>query len=99
MTTQSARPNADGKSDPVVTGKVAPIASALADAPFEVGEFESGGLRLYYEIHGHGPRVLVYMHGILLDANLNRRLATDLAAKGNTVILLDLPGHGLSDKP
>ena len=36
---------------------------------------------------------------ILLDANLNRRLATDLAAKGNRVILLDLPGHGLSDKP
>jgi pimeloyl-ACP methyl ester carboxylesterase len=68
-------------------------------APFEVGEFESGGLRLYYEIHGHGPRILVYIHGILLDANLNRRLAVDLAAKGNRVILLDLPGHGLSDKP
>jgi pimeloyl-ACP methyl ester carboxylesterase len=68
-------------------------------APFEVGEFESGGLRLYYEIHGHGPRVLVYIHGILLDANLNRRLAVDLAAKGNRVMLLDLPGHGLSDKP
>jgi pimeloyl-ACP methyl ester carboxylesterase len=67
--------------------------------PFEVGEFESSGQRLYYEIHGHGPRVLVYLHGILLDANLNRRLATDLAGKGNRVILLDLPGHGLSDKP
>ena len=67
--------------------------------PFEVGMFESGGVRLYYEIHGHGPRVLVYMHGILMDSNMNRRLATDLAAKGNRVILLDLPGHGLSEKP
>jgi pimeloyl-ACP methyl ester carboxylesterase len=99
MTTQSAKPNADGKSDLTVTPTVAPISSAPVAAPYEVGEFESGGQRLYYEIHGHGPRVLVYLHGILLDANLNRRLATDLAAKGNRVILLDLPGHGLSDKP
>jgi len=68
-------------------------------APFEVGRFENGGVTMYYEIHGSGPRVFVFMHGILLDANLNRRLATDLAAAGNRVILLDLPGHGLSDKP
>ncbi len=68
-------------------------------APFEVGMFESRGVRLYYEIHGQGPKVLVFMHGILLDANMNRRLAADLAALGNRVILLDLPGHGLSEKP
>ena len=30
---------------------------------------------------------------------MNRRLASDLAAKGNRVILLDLPGHGLSARP
>jgi len=60
---------------------------------------ESDGLQLYYEIHGHGPRVMVFMHGILMDSNMNRRLATDLAAQGFKVILLDLPGHGLSDKP
>jgi pimeloyl-ACP methyl ester carboxylesterase len=61
--------------------------------------FESGGIRLYYEVHGHGPRVLVFMHGILMDSNMNRRLADDLAARGFRVVLLDLPGHGLSDKP
>jgi pimeloyl-ACP methyl ester carboxylesterase len=61
--------------------------------------FDSDGLQLYYEIHGHGPRVLVFMHGILMDSNMNRRLATDLAATGHRVILLDLPGHGLSEKP
>ena len=61
--------------------------------------FDSEGLQLYYEVHGQGPRVLVFIHGILLDANLNRRLATDLAALGNRVILIDMPGHGLSDKP
>ncbi len=67
--------------------------------PYEVGMFESGGVRLSYEVHGHGPRVLVFMHGILLDANINRRLAEDLAELGNRVVLLDLPGHGLSEKP
>lgn len=61
--------------------------------------FESDGIQLYYEIHGHGPRVLVFMHGILMDSHMNRRLAADLAATGNRVILLDLPGHGRSEKP
>jgi pimeloyl-ACP methyl ester carboxylesterase len=73
--------------------------SSAATPPYEVGVFDSDGLQLYYEIHGHGPRVLVFMHGILMDSNMNRRLANDLAAKGNRVILFDLPGHGLSDKP
>jgi pimeloyl-ACP methyl ester carboxylesterase len=67
--------------------------------PYEVGMFDSAGLQLYYEIHGHGPRVLVFMHGILMDSNMNRKLANDLAARGNRVVLLDLPGHGLSEKP
>jgi pimeloyl-ACP methyl ester carboxylesterase len=68
-------------------------------APYEVGQFVHDNLELYYEIHGSGPRVLVFLHGILMDANMNRRLASDLAAKGNRVILLDLPGHGLSARP
>jgi pimeloyl-ACP methyl ester carboxylesterase len=67
--------------------------------PYEVGMFDSGGVRLYYEIHGHGPRVLLFMHGILMDSNMNRRLAVDLAAQGHRVVLIDLPGHGMSDKP
>ena len=60
---------------------------------------DSQGLQLYYEIHGNGPRTLVFLHAILMDSDMNRRLATDLAAAGNRVILLDLPGHGRSDKP
>ena len=39
------------------------------------------------------------MHGLLLDANLSRKLARSLAARGNRVVLLDLLGHGRSDKP
>jgi pimeloyl-ACP methyl ester carboxylesterase len=58
-----------------------------------------GQYRLSYETYGSGDRVLVWMHGLLLDANLSRGLARRLAAKGNRVVLLDLLGHGQSDKP
>jgi pimeloyl-ACP methyl ester carboxylesterase len=67
--------------------------------PYEVGMYDSYGVQLYYEIHGHGPKVLVFMHGILMDSKMNRRLAADLAALGHRVVLLDLPGHGMSEKP
>jgi pimeloyl-ACP methyl ester carboxylesterase len=58
-----------------------------------------GQYRLSYETYGLGDRVLVWLHGLLLDANLSRGLARRLAAKGNRVVLLDLLGHGRSDKP
>ncbi|MHB8440146.1 MAG: alpha/beta fold hydrolase, partial [Acidimicrobiales bacterium] len=67
--------------------------------PYKAGEFTSQGIRLYYEEHGSGERVVVLLHGILLDAQMNRRLAADLADAGFRVLLLDLPGHGASDKP
>ena len=57
------------------------------------------GVRLAYETWGDGPRVTVLVHGLLLDAGINRGLARRLAAKGHRVHLLDLPGHGASDKP
>jgi pimeloyl-ACP methyl ester carboxylesterase len=72
---------------------------ASTSAPYEVGSFDSFGVHLYYEIHGAGPRTLVFMHGILMDSNMNRQLAIDLAEAGSRVILLDLPGHGRSEKP
>ncbi len=74
-------------------------APRAAPVPFAVGTFESDGVELYYEIHGQGPRVFVFMHGILMDSDMNRRLAADLAVLGNRVVLLDLPGHGHSEKP
>jgi pimeloyl-ACP methyl ester carboxylesterase len=58
-----------------------------------------GQYRLSYETYGSGDRVLVWIHGLLLDANLSRGLARRLAAQGNRVVLLDLLGHGRSDKP
>ena len=58
-----------------------------------------GQYQLNYEVYGSGDRTLVWLHGILLDANLSRGLARALAARGNRVVLLDLLGHGRSDKP
>jgi pimeloyl-ACP methyl ester carboxylesterase len=67
--------------------------------PFAPGSFDHEGTKLYYEVHGTGPRTLVFLHGVLLDARMNRRLAGDLAERGYRVVLLDLPGHGRSEKP
>ena len=58
-----------------------------------------GQYQLGYEVYGSGDRVIVWLHGLLLDANLSRGLARTLAAQGNRVVLLDLLGHGRSDKP
>lgn len=91
---------------PVPRAAVLDILRPLHDAtrlvdrrPFDEDWFEHDGLRLHYETHGRGDRVLVYLHGLLLDGQMNRRLAADLADRGHRVVLLDLPGHGRSDHP
>jgi pimeloyl-ACP methyl ester carboxylesterase len=58
-----------------------------------------GQYRLNYEIYGSGDRVLVWLNPILFDSKLSRGLARALAARDNRVVLLDLLGHGQSDKP
>lgn len=65
----------------------------------EQGTFQHEGYRLAYELHGpeNGTPVLL-LHGILLDAAINRDLAGAMAEAGYRVILLDLLGHGRSDK-
>lgn len=65
----------------------------------EMGHFKHEGYTLAYEQHGpkNGAPVLL-MHGILLDAAVNRDLAGPLVDAGCRVILLDLLGHGRSDK-
>ncbi|MGH3441094.1 MAG: alpha/beta fold hydrolase [Nitriliruptorales bacterium] len=64
-----------------------------------VETFSYRGHQLAFEVHGEGPRVLVYTHGLLLDSGMNRALAQALAAHGHRVVLLDLLGHGASDRP
>jgi pimeloyl-ACP methyl ester carboxylesterase len=63
------------------------------------GSFTWNGRRLVYETYGEGDRLVVLLHGLLMDARLNRGVAQALAARGHRVVLLDLLGHGRSDKP
>jgi pimeloyl-ACP methyl ester carboxylesterase len=63
------------------------------------GSFTWNGRRLAYETYGGGDRLVVLLHGLLMDARLNRGVARALAARGHRVVLLDLLGHGRSDKP
>ncbi|HUR40216.1 MAG TPA: acyl-CoA-binding protein [Verrucomicrobiae bacterium] len=65
----------------------------------EQGTFRHEGYTLAYEQHGSEDGVpILLMHGILLDAAVNRDLASPLADAGFRVILLDLLGHGRSDR-
>ena len=68
-------------------------------ATFQTHHFRHRGHHLVYDEYGSGPEVVVYLHALLLDSEMNRDLASALAASGHRVILLDLLGHGRSDKP
>ncbi len=65
----------------------------------EKGRFRFGRYELAYEIHGDSGVPCVLMHGLLLDSLVNRDLAARFVTQGYRVILLDLLGHGESDKP
>jgi pimeloyl-ACP methyl ester carboxylesterase len=71
-----------------------PVAAKRVEHTLTVGQY-----RLHYEVYGSGDRVLVWLNPILFDSKLSRGLAQALAARGNRVVLLDLLGHGQSDKP
>ena len=65
----------------------------------EQGTFKHEGFTLAYEIHGPGDgKPVLLLHGILLDATVNRDVALPMAEAGFRVILLDLLGHGRSDR-
>jgi pimeloyl-ACP methyl ester carboxylesterase len=66
---------------------------------YRTASFGHRGRVLVYDSYGDGDCLLVYTHGLLLDAELNRGIAGALAARGYRVVLLDLLGHGRSDKP
>ena len=57
-----------------------------------------GQYQLGYEVYGSGDRVLVWLHGLLLDASLDRPLAKALARPGQPVGLdySICPGLGLA---
>ena len=86
---------------------MSPPATQAGAAAFRTDSFEHRGHRLVYDVYGadeggglaDGGRVIVYLHGLLLDSELNRGIAQALADSGSSVVLLDLLGHGRSDRP
>jgi pimeloyl-ACP methyl ester carboxylesterase len=68
-----------------------------------VPNFHYDGFKIAFEQRGRRQgaieRPMVLIHGLLLPRKHHYPLADALAARGNRVILIDLLGHGESDKP
>jgi pimeloyl-ACP methyl ester carboxylesterase len=64
-----------------------------------MGEFRFEGHKITYDEYGEGDRVLVLIHGLLMNSSMFERLGPALAARGNRVICVNLLGHGQSGGP
>ena len=68
-----------------------------------MASFVYDGFKISYEQRGRkagaSERPIVLIHGLLLPRKHHYPLADALAERGNRVILIDLLGHGESDKP
>jgi pimeloyl-ACP methyl ester carboxylesterase len=78
---------------------VCPGLAPGADPP-KCQTFDANGVKIWYCVQGKGEPV-VLIHGWLANAGLNWVLPgiTGLLAKDYQVIVLDVRGHGLSEKP
>ena len=64
-----------------------------------MGAFDYEGHRITYDEFGTGDRVLVLVHGLLMNRRMFDRLASEVARRGNRIVCIDLLGHGRSDRP
>lgn len=64
-----------------------------------MGEFRYEGHRIFYDVHGEGERLIILVHGLLMNRRMFDRLAPELAGRGNRVVCVDMLGHGRSDRP
>jgi pimeloyl-ACP methyl ester carboxylesterase len=62
------------------------------------GSFQYHGHRIAYDVHGSGDRVLVLVHGLLMNRRMYDALAPEIASRGNRVVTVDLLGHGRSER-
>jgi pimeloyl-ACP methyl ester carboxylesterase len=65
----------------------------------EPSSFLFEGQRICFREYGSGPRTLVLTHGLLMDDRMYTNLGPALAAEGNHLVTVDMPGHGGSDQP
>ena len=64
-----------------------------------MGAFRYEGHLIEYDSYGEGDRVVILIHGLLMNRRMYERLGPALAARGNRAICVDLLGHGRSDRP
>lgn len=64
-----------------------------------MGELSYEGHRIEYDAYGEGERVLILIHGLLMNRRMYEPIAPAIARNGNRVICVDLLGHGASDRP
>jgi pimeloyl-ACP methyl ester carboxylesterase len=64
-----------------------------------MGEFRYEGHRIEYDSYGEGKRLLVLVHGLLMNRRMYDRLGPEIASRGNRVVTVDMLGHGRSDRP
>jgi pimeloyl-ACP methyl ester carboxylesterase len=67
--------------------------------PVLSSSFSHGDRRIAYRSHGAGPRVVVLIHGLLMDGRMYQKLAPVVADRGYRVITVDMFGHGDSEQP
>jgi pimeloyl-ACP methyl ester carboxylesterase len=70
-----------------------PLTGELASRFAKVGD-----VRVHYQSLGNGDRAVVFIHGWTCDSTFWKNQVPALAGKAR-ILLIDLPGHGRSDKP
>src|SRR5262245_45695393 len=75
--------------------QLAPAPDRLAQAPSFFANFD--GIKVHYKVLGSGQPTLVLVHG--WTCNLGFWKAQAPLADQMRLVLVDLPGHGMSDKP
>ena len=79
-----------------VAGIASRAGAADAGAP-RFARFD--GLRIHYENYGAGSAALVFIHGWVCDLTFWRGQEALYNQPNRRALLIDLPGHGASDKP
>ncbi|MEK6323949.1 MAG: alpha/beta hydrolase [Acidobacteriota bacterium] len=90
---------------PVTIGVLLSVAAAAATPTPRITAAETAskyakldGFRVHYKSSGRGREALVFVHGWTCNMSFWRDQVTAFEGK-QRVILIDLPGHGQSDKP